>query len=58
MPEESKGTGQLIKQLVVLQKQKLLSCKYQVKEEIIKKLKTKQDELKRLPVACTGDWEK
>ena len=29
-----------------------------MKEEIIKKLKTKQEELKRLPVACTGDWEK
>lgn len=39
LPKESRGMGCLITQLVDLQRSKLLSCKYKVKDQILKELK-------------------
>ena len=58
LPEASKGTRNLIKQLVELQKEKLLSSRFEILTKITSQLKIKELDLVKLPPSISTIVEK
>lgn len=58
LPDASKGTNQLITRLIELQKETLLSSRYDIMEKIQSQLGIKQSELSKLPASLSTTTEK
>jgi len=56
--DNSKGTDQLIKKLVHLQKEKLLNSKYVIKDQLIKNISTIKHDISKLPMSVSTTSEK
>ena len=58
LPEESKGTKNLIKRLIQIQRDKLLSSKFEIRDQIAHKLNDVNKHLKALPEPIVSIFEK
>ena len=58
LPEESKGTKNLIKRLIQIQRDKLLSSKFEIRDQIAHKLNYTNKNLKALPEPIVTIFEK